>query len=315
MNTPNPDLMELYGTDAYYLEKVGFLSPGLLMAGARAGTGLGSLLWARMDAKHREEMTAEANELNHRFRVLEARKMSAVVDSFGGPSDPMASMRPLDKMSSLDPRLVKIAEELGVKLAREEMAKEAVPSVGSMWKGVKNFAGGLVKKAPHGGPAITPGFKPPGVTTNAVPKIGRTGTIAQAPGAAAAAKPATAAGSVAAHAPAPGKAGLTGAPVPGPKPANMGGTAGEVNAAAQEAAKVEAARNAPRKPLLSTGTKIGLGIAGAGAIGTAGLVGSQGLMAARDYMMTPMQQNQTWGGYGPSPVHNVNQYGYVQPQF
>ena len=309
MNSPNPELMELYGTDEYYLEKIGFLGPGMLLSGLRVGAGLGSLYAARVQAKHHDQLAAEAAQLNQHFRLIEARKMSAVVESFGGPHDPAASLEPMGKTSSLDPRLEKVAMSLGRSLAHQEMDKEAIPSMSAMWQGAKGMAGKLfsgakgLMKAETGAAkaAVRPGFKPPGVT-DTIGKVQDTvGTVKDM------------ASKRSQQVPPPGT--LSGPPIPGPRPANMGGTAEEINAAVAEAAKVQAARNAPRKPLLSTGTKVGLGIAGAGAIGTAGLVGAKGLQEVGDYMRTPTHTGQTWGGYGPSPIHSVNPYGYVQPQY
>lgn len=110
---------------------------------------------------------------------------------------------------------------------------------------------------------------------------------------------------------------MTGAPVPGPRPAPLGTVQKAVDAGSTTKDVVDGAQQKSSKPWISTGTKVkaGLGIAGAGAIGTAGVLGYKGLQEAGDYMRTPTQTNRTWGGYGYSPMHNVNPYGYVQPQY
>ncbi len=79
MDGPNPELMHLYGTDAYYLEKTGQM-PGLVrgLAGA-AGYGL-----YQHDKKHVEELLAEAELMNQRLRMVEAAKVQGVAAGFEG---------------------------------------------------------------------------------------------------------------------------------------------------------------------------------------------------------------------------------------
>jgi hypothetical protein len=355
MNTPNTTLMELYGTDAYYMHKCGALSDAAYAA-LRGLAIPASIAAARANVKHEEELLFEAEQLNQRFREVQSARMSSVVNSLGGPSDPMHAYEVVKTSSALDPELEKIAQELGTSLA--EMEKDAL-NFGQIAGFGKNLLGkatagagrllerggtkalssgstGRMLQAGASAPAKMPALQRIGqAATQGGANLAQKGTAlaqrgeAQIAKATAGLKPPATPGplpSAATAGPPPGVAGLTGAPIPGPAPApsvtglkpppGVGGTpavtAAGVPAAAPAAASAE---QAAKKPLLSTGTKIGLGIAGAGAIGTAGVLGHTGLTAARDYMMVPSTHGgQTWGGYGPSPVQNVNQYGYVQPQ-
>ncbi len=353
MNPPNATLMEIYGTDAYYLHKCGALSDAayLMLRGAAIPASMAA---ARADLKHQEELMREAEILNQHFRMLQSDRMSPMINALGGPSDPNHALEPVKTSSALDPELEKIALELGAALA--EMGKEAL-NLGALAGGMKSFAGktlgGFGRLLERGGSkAVSSGstgrMLQAGAKADQLPALHRVGQSALQGGASLAQKgsnlaqkgeaqiakataglkpPAGAAG--AAKGGPPGVAGLTGPPIPGPRPApavtgltpppgvtsapTPAVTAGGVPAAG--GAVAAPAAGAARKPLLSTGTKVGLGVLGAGAIGTAGVLGHTGLTAARDYMMVPSTRGgQTWGGYGPSPVHSVNQYGYVQPQ-
>lgn len=127
MNTPNPELMHLYGTDAYYLEKVGAL-PDVLKKLAPAAW-LGFLV----HEQHREEeLKQQAAILNMLAREAEAERMAPVLQGFyghdvprnPGPSDqtdPSIAIRALQnaKLSHvLSPNV--IAERVGASLAVKE---------------------------------------------------------------------------------------------------------------------------------------------------------------------------------------------------
>lgn len=371
MNGPNAALMELYGTDAYYMHKCGALSD-VAYAALRGLAMPASIMAARADRKHQDELLFEAEQLNQQFRMAQSRRMASVVDSLGGPSDPMHAYEHVKTSSALNPELEKVARELGCSLA--EMEKEAL-NLGALAGGLKSLAGkataGVGNLLQRGGAkAVSSGSAgrmlqaggSAGTKMPAMQRLGQTaikggagltqkGTsmaqqgAAQAAQANAAAAKATAAKATAGLKPTPGvgpkppstpgAAGMTGAPVPGPAPAPIAtstagvtpppGAAAAANAPApavtaagvvSPGAATAAPAAAAKKPLIGTGTKVGLGLLGAGAIGTAGVLGHTGLTAARDYMMVPSTRGgQTWGGYGPSPTQNVNQYGYVQPRF
>lgn len=83
MDGPNPELMELYGTDAYYLEKIGALPPLVhaLTGAASFGVFLG-------DREHQEKLLAEAEAMNNMLRAVEAEKMEGVISGFEGRPPP-----------------------------------------------------------------------------------------------------------------------------------------------------------------------------------------------------------------------------------
>lgn len=330
MSEPNTALMELYGTDAYYLQKCGAISPAAYAA-LRALAGTAGFALARSDEARREQLLLEAQLMNQRFRRLQAERMRATVEGFGGPYDAAAAVK---VSSALDPRLVKIAEDLGRRLAQEEMDKEAL-NIGQIAGGGKKLWGGLVGAVGRAtqqvgrkvtgmgstGRMMRAGAEVPQAKLPAVQRVGqaitgqgnvaiRRGQDLQQAGTAQVAKASVpkweraVEGATPTAAPAAGAPYRTAAPTPTPTAPAVG------------AAPAAPAPQPAKKPLLGTGAKIGLGLLGAGAIGGTAYLGGKGVTSARDYMMVPSTMGgQTWGGYGPSPVHNVNQYGYVTPQF
>jgi hypothetical protein len=256
MDTPNPELMSLYGTDTYYLEKVGAISPRMREAimAAAGGASIGAY---QDDASHREQVLLEAEIMNRKLRAMEAYRMSSVVASLGGDAQASiaagheAPVISAVKLSSMDPELFALAERSGRSLVKHAGMGGGLGLLGSAANAIKGVFGG-------GG----------GVSK----KI--TGALAK------------------------------------PKANPM--------AAPLKAGAEQVAKGPVKKPLISTGTKakIGLGVAGAGLAAGTGYAGYKGLQATRDYMMQPSQQGAgQWGGYGPQPVSNVNQYGRVNATY
>lgn len=126
--TPDSELMHVYGTDLYFLEKSGAIPAGSLLA----MTGLASLVAGMADKSHQDHLLAEAEAMNVRLQALEAARMSPVIAGFTG------------KTASLDPELQKIAEDIGMRLA-DEMEKEAIIGAGLKFLGTvgKNLLGKL----------------------------------------------------------------------------------------------------------------------------------------------------------------------------
>lgn len=316
MNRPNSDLMERYGTDAYYLRKCGALSPSAYKA-LLALAGAGSIFAARADAAHREKLLLEAQLMNQHFRVLQARRMAPVVDSFGSSTGIAAAFEPVKISSELDPKLRKIAQSSGRLLLQGDMRKEAL-GVGAVPGALKSLLGGA--KGLFGRATQRAGRGLMGPTGRLAEEAGGQLTRTQRIGQSVAQRGAGLAERGAATQ-AVGREAMTQAKLPrweragvlSPPPPQAAVRPGAV---APTPTVAPPAPKPPKKPWLSPSTKIGLGVAGAGAIGGAAYLGGKGITTARDYMMLPSAMGgQTWGGYGPVPVHGVNQYGYVTPQF
>lgn len=269
--------MHVYGTDVFWLEKSGQVSPGMLRTlAATAFMGVSAL-----DKRHRQRLLAEAEAMNQEFRMAESQRMAPVKNSLMG------------KTGSAE-----VADRAGRRLAHQELdkvsevEKEAIfrmllqKGLGMVGKGLsaggKQLGGGLGRTLRSQGAAARSAAlghgvpAPMGLSQGA--RQGFTSGLSKAtssPWAAQAAK---------------------GAP-----------------AAAPAAAAATAASGAKSKPfkLLGTGTKLKL--LGAGAIGLAGYTGMKGLQSARDYMMTPAGHGSRWGAFGPAPPAGVNEYGYVTP--
>jgi hypothetical protein len=176
MGTPNPELMHVYGTDAYYLEKVGAFKDVLQMAAPAAWMGLLAHNHAE-EERHR----AEAEALNLAMRQAEAERMRPTLQGFYGHdvprppaqedlSDPFIAINALEgslKVSSAFD-LTKFAEGLGRSLARREMAKAAA---GGMMEhqfrvnaqGAPAAPAAPAPRPPAGGPYRTAGVVPPSV--------------------------------------------------------------------------------------------------------------------------------------------------------
>lgn len=176
MDTPNPELMHAYGTDAYYLEKVGAFKDVLRLAAPAAWMGLLAHNHAE-EERHR----AEAEAMNMAMRQAEAERMRPMLQGFFGHdvprppaqedlSDPSLAINALEgslKVSSVRD-LTKFAEGLGRSLARREMAKAAAG--GMMEHQFRVNAQGApaapstpAPRPPTGGPYRTAGVVPPSV--------------------------------------------------------------------------------------------------------------------------------------------------------
>lgn len=108
MQTPNPELMERYGTDVYYLRKTGSLSA--FLAAQLVGSATGA--W-REDTSKLEEHYAKAEELNQAARYWEAVKSEEIQNGFRSGAEKMASMRAL-------------SQRVGKRMARQEMQRQPV---------------------------------------------------------------------------------------------------------------------------------------------------------------------------------------------
>jgi len=131
--SPNPELMALYGTDAYYLEKIGAIPFGALAQ--RYLPGIASVGLMHHDRMHREQLLQEAEVMNQLFRAHERERLMGTVMGFKGAS-------------ALDPALAAFAENLGTKLAHT-MSKEAVNlgSISGLLGKAKSLFGGAGKAA------------------------------------------------------------------------------------------------------------------------------------------------------------------------
>lgn len=125
---PNTQLMELYGTDEYYLEKCGAIPPGALRA-LKVLAPVAFLGLMAADRKHQKDLVAEAEMMNQMFRAAEAERMAPIRESFGLPS----------KSASVED----IAEETGRWMAkRAGIGGEAMAALGKVFGG-----GGKAAKA------------------------------------------------------------------------------------------------------------------------------------------------------------------------
>lgn len=268
--TPNPELMHLYGTDLYFLEKNGSL-PGVLSVLAP----LASMGLAHHESQRAAQQQQEAEIMNYMFRQAEHQRLQQTIAGLKG--------------ASAREEYIKIAENVGRRLAHQtrdelaalmekaasgaeltELEKEALIGAGLLAKGLGALGRGL-------------GSAGKSLGWGATGTIGR-GGLAQTIGT----KMRTAG------------AGLR------TKGLQLAGTKAAPAAAAGAAAPAAAAAS-KAKPLIGWGTKakIGLGALGLGA----GYAGYKGLQAAKDYMMQPTAAS-TWGHHTPGPPANVNQFGY-----
>ncbi len=147
MNTPNPELMRIYETDTYYLEKVGAISPRMrdaIMAAA-GGASIGAY---QDDAAHRQQVLVEAEIMNRKLRAMEAYRMSSVVASLGGNAQASvaagheAPVISAVKLSSMDPELFALAERSGRSLVKHAGMGGGLGLLGSAASAVKGFLGG-----------------------------------------------------------------------------------------------------------------------------------------------------------------------------
>lgn len=209
MTGPNPELMHLYGTDAYYLEKIGALPLGLRMLG-----GAASMALFHADRKHQEELLAQAALMNRLMRRAEAARMQGVAAGFAGagvPRQAPTSVEPLDiqyphdpvmsefeqaaemerrASAELDPWLSKLASDIGAAMAvrasqdgqfDELMEKMAAGELTEMEKqallGLLRQGAGAAKKFFSGaGQKVLGAFKKPGVGAPKVPGVAKVTT-------------------------------------------------------------------------------------------------------------------------------------------
>lgn len=304
---PNAELMEMYGTDTYFLEKT-----GQLPLAARLLTGSASMGLMHADLEHQAEVVRDAEMMNARFRALENARMARSIAALNGgrrsvfaQDMPMADLSTgeedladLPKMSSADPDALFQAWVVGQYLAQADMDKVAFIGGGAAF--MKTLSGFGTKaldfaKSFSGTAKVRQAAQTAGVD---IPKV----TGATAPGG-------------------PGiftkvkqwvsptermKAVAEGADLP-----NITGAA-KATAPAAAPAAVQAAAPAS-KPLISgwTKAKIGLGLAGAGTLAAGGYAATKGAQGFRDYMMVPSHGGHAWGHYGPQPAMNVGAGGYV----
>jgi len=285
--------MELYGTDLFYLEKIGSLSSTAvsLLRGAAAA---GSVALAHHDSVHRDEVVAEAEAMNQAFRALEEARMAQVIGGLKGEIKQASAL--------LDPEVLKIAEAVGRSLAHEE---EKRAGIASTVMGALGAVGGALKKVPS---LFTTGTGKMNAARSAVGDAVKPGLMNRMM------QPFSATARLEGAA---GQAGLGSL-----KPAATAAAAGAVPAAASAATPVAAAAvpaaaeaATKSKPLISGWTKAKIGLGGAAALGVAGTgyAGYKGLQGARDFMMQPAHSGGQWGQFGPIPQANVNSSGYTQP--
>jgi hypothetical protein len=97
VSSPNPELMHLYGTDVYYLEKTGQLPLLAKALGTAAGFGL-----YLHDRRHVQQLMEDAEQENQLLRAEEARRMHHVEDAIRGTGGIPFRSRPLPPPASED---------------------------------------------------------------------------------------------------------------------------------------------------------------------------------------------------------------------
>jgi len=97
VSSPNPELMHLYGTDVYYLEKTGQLPLLAKVLGTAAGFGL-----YLHDRKHVQQLLEDAEQENQLLRAEEARRMHHVEQAIRGTGGIPYRSRPLPPPASED---------------------------------------------------------------------------------------------------------------------------------------------------------------------------------------------------------------------
>ena len=127
--------MARYGTDAYYLEKTGAISPGLL----RGVAGLAFLGVYTADNKSQEELLAAAEEMNQLFRLQEERHMRGVIEGFSGEK-------------RAHPESIELAAGIGRRLAHEHVKQAGMGA--SILAAASKLLGGLGKAAPGAAEAV-----------------------------------------------------------------------------------------------------------------------------------------------------------------
>ena len=107
--------MDLYGTDVYFIRKqAAFANADQVLRGIAS---LGFVAEMANERKNDEELHEQAEAMNEAAEEAEAMRMQQVVNGFKG--------------AEMDPRLVKVAEDIGRRLARQELDKEAGPLEGA----------------------------------------------------------------------------------------------------------------------------------------------------------------------------------------
>ena len=323
MNSPNAQLMDLYGTDEYYLEKCGAIPAGALKA-LQVIAPTAFLMSEKKGRENQEKMLAEAEMLNQMFRQVEHERMSPIMESLGMPPK-QASAKSIELAEELGRNMAHGFEKTARNSALEKLAsgvpleelieieKQAIGFLG----GIAKFLGGAAKSMGGtlgrtvGKATTAAGSKAKGVgarmTRASTPVVGRsqtaTQTITRAPK-----------GTSSAYRGAPDpKTVSTGSSSAAQDVRRLPAKAKPAGAAAAPAAATEAAEGTvKKKPLIGWKTKAQIGL-GAGALGV-GYVGLKGAQATRDYMMMPSHATR-YGQYGPSPAAGVSRYGYATPRY
>lgn len=311
-DTPNPALLQVFGTEAFWHGNLEKTASPLAQAALRVGAPA-AFMGLMAYQQHREaKQLLEAQILTEMFRHAEAGRMAPVQAGFRGQG-PMFSdmgnaaanlrqMAAYEAMMRLKYSSVRAMREN----LSEELEKQALSfaPVGGAVMGALGRAGkalgyrtGAARGAAQGATQMAPAArvlpKPPrppvrpqavGPAVDAGPAQGLFGRPVERPGGALTAPAVPSRG---APRPPPSPAATTGA-APGTRPSP-----------------------APGKPLWpSIRNKALLYGGGTAALGGAGYVGYKGLQTAKDYMMQPSYMSTSWGPPGMMPQGGVNQYGY-----
>lgn len=163
MSGPNAELMELYSTDGYYLEKCGALPTGALRAVAETLAPIAFLSSVQKDKERQARLAAEAEIMNRMLRAEEHARMSPVLKSLGHPTDVIPPeiqyISDVEKTSSVGPSAEDVAKMIGARLANDDFEKvaarnsafeklaEGVPydELTEMEKEAIGFLGGIAK--------------------------------------------------------------------------------------------------------------------------------------------------------------------------
>jgi hypothetical protein len=121
MNTPDPALMGIYGTDTYFLEKVGAVTSQQALQVAAPLAFLGMVA---VDKGRRLRLLQEADLMNRMFRAVESQRMQGVRDGLEGKYASVGRFLACAEPGELE----KVAMEIGTRLAREasELEKKAL---------------------------------------------------------------------------------------------------------------------------------------------------------------------------------------------
>lgn len=352
---PNAQLMELYGTDEYYLEKTGAIPPGALRA-LQAAAPVAFMGWQRSDAKRQQRLLEEAEMMNQMLRAAEAERMRPIHMSQGSSGVYQHNEMPRD-IDLNDPTMREFERSMGKLSSVEDissdigrqLAQTGIEKTAAHYSARDKLAAGVafedlteLEKEAFGGAMFG---KALGFLGKGLGKAGKgTGALGEGGGFLARTGEKMRQAGVGMRQKGLQMRGVKPKPVPTKPRGNMvdGATAQahkgedlrlqhlkgtspfrkpgkvptEAPAVPTKSAPIEAASKAVEEGAKKSK---GLGWKTKATLGLAaagtGYVGLKGTQAARDYMMVPSQGGGNWGRYGGQVPHGVNRYGVAQQRF